>query len=181
MNHELSTSTIIDRYGAAYRLRSAVQKDEPNIRSLVFSVLEEFGLRASHEGVDQDLFDIDRWYFRDGGRFELLEDQAGALVGCYGLHPLPTQTNRADSVGQRGCELRKMYFDASIRGRGLGRKLVDRAIDIANRSGFAWIELETASCLNSAIALYKLSGFQVVTDAELSERCDMRMIRRLDC
>lgn len=53
-----------------------------------------------------------------GGIFELLEDRNGNLLGTYGLSPLSSEV----------CELRKMYFLPAIRGVGLGRRVLERAV-----------------------------------------------------
>ncbi len=96
---------------AGLRVRPATNADGERVRTLVFAVLEEFGLRPDPAGTDADLEDIEASYTARGGLFEVLEDEGGRLVGTTGLYRLDAET----------CELRKMYFLPELRGRGAGR------------------------------------------------------------
>lgn len=143
-------------------IRPATSDDAEAIRTLVIGVLEEFGLRCSHEGVDVDLNDIESNYFRSGGFFDVLLDDTDRIVGSVGVF---AQSNEA-------CELRKMYLLPKYRGRGLGRLLLDRAMQEARSLGFRRMELETSSQLVRAIALYQKYGFRRFVREEMTPRCD---------
>lgn len=147
---------------AGLRLRPATNADAARVRALVFEVLGEFGLRPDPAGTDADLEDIEASYAARGGLFELLEDEGGRLVGTVGLYPLDHDT----------CELRKMYFVPELRGRGVGRELLERTVGQARRLGFKRVTLETASVLEAAVRLYTRFGFRPLTDEHLSPRCD---------
>src|SRR4051812_42477414 len=97
------------------KIRPASNEDEEKITALVTSVLSEFGLRIDLEETDADLRDIEKNYTEAGGTFEIIEDQQGNLLGTVGLYPLDKIT----------CELRKMYFAPSARGRGLGKYILE--------------------------------------------------------
>jgi putative acetyltransferase len=141
--------------------RSASNKDGEAIRALVFGVLGEYGLQPDINGIDLDLFDIEANYPKRGGLFEVLINREGSIVGSVGLYPL-----EKDIV-----ELRKMYFDESIRGKGLGKYTLRRVIDKAKSMGFKRVVLETASPLIEAIGLYKSFGFSS-TEGTHADRCD---------
>ena len=145
-------------------IRSATNADADAdaVRRLVWAVLEEYGLVAEHEGVDADLDDIEGNYMQRGGLFEVLEDETGTLIGTVGLYP------HGDGV----CELRKMYLLPSARGRGLGKKIMDRILVEARRLGFRRIELETAGALVEAIGLYERYGFKAINPDRVCARCD---------
>lgn len=146
-----------------FRLRPATNADGPRIRSLVFSVLAEYGLPTDAH-TDGDLDDIETAYA--GGAFEVIEDGAGRLVGTIGLC-------RTD---EKICELRKMYLLPEARGRGLGKLLVDRMIARGRELGFRQMTLETAGVLETAIALYRRYGFRLYQPAHCSPRCDQAYI-----
>jgi N-acetylglutamate synthase-like GNAT family acetyltransferase len=143
-------------------IRSATNSDCENIQKLVFGVLREFGLTPEPGGTDTDLNDIETEYIKRGGLFEILEDKDGNLLGTVGLFPLDDET----------IELRKMYFDKSLRGRGFGKKILERMIEKSKESGFKKIYLETASILKEAVGLYEKYGFEPTTEGIHSERCD---------
>lgn len=144
------------------KIREARPADADAIRAIVSRTLAEFGFGVESSGTDADLADVPASYHGRGGVFRVVVDEDGQVVGCGGLYPL-----RPGVV-----ELRKMYFRPDIRGRGLGRVLLDELLGEARRRGFARIELETASNLTAAIALYERAGFVETDGARHSCRCD---------
>ena len=149
--------------------RIATNDDRERIQALVFSVLQEFGLRGDPEGTDRDLNDIEANYADRGGVFEVIEDAAGNLLGTIGLYPVDAET----------VELRKMYFVRDLRGFGRGQKTVARAIERAREMGFKKIYLETASVLQAAIHIYEKFGFKP-TGSKRTPRCDQPYVLILD-
>jgi len=143
-------------------IRQADNRDCRAVTNLVFSVLEEYGLKPDPAGIDEDLEDIEQSYSGRGGEMFVLEDESGAVVGSYGLYPVSDTT----------CELRKMYLLAEYRGRGLGKRMLEDAIARARQMGFREMVLETASVLVEAIGLYKSYGFAEYTSEHLCHRCD---------
>lgn len=144
------------------RIRAATNADGERITALVFETLREHGLCPDPEFTDADLHNIEESYFKTGGLFEVIEDGAGTLLGTVGLYPLDGET----------CELRKMYFAPQLRGRGLGRRVLERTLSNARRLGFKRMRLETASVLERAIKLYKSFGFKPCETLHKSARCD---------
>ncbi len=132
------------------------------MKSLVFSVLCEYGLAPDPDGTDADLRDLEGHYTARGGAFDVLVDAAGGIVGCVGLQ-------RIDPVT---CELRKMYLAKAVRGRGLGRRLLDHALARARVLGFRRVVLETNTVLVEAIALYRSQGFVPYRAERVSARCN---------
>jgi len=148
---------------AHFTLRAAHNPDSPAVAAIVFDVLAEYGLPADPAGTDADLRDLEASYFARGGRFWVVENARGDVVGCAGLHRVDAET----------AELRKMYLRREARGLGLGRRLLETAIASARELGFRRLTLETATVLKEAIALYTGRGFRPVHEAHLSCRCDL--------
>lgn len=150
------------------RIRPGRRSDGEALAALVRRCLEEYGLPPDPAGVDADLLDVETHYVADGGWFEVLELD-GRVVGCGGMHVM------APGV----LELRKMYFEPSLRGRGLGAALLDRFLSRARREGWREVRLETASVLREAIRLYECFGFVRETGNPAVARCDVVMHRGL--
>jgi putative acetyltransferase len=144
------------------RLRPATHADSEAVRELVFTVLSEHGLKSDPDGTDSDLNDIEASYLKPGGCFEVIESEEGRIVGTVGVFP------KSNGV----CELRKMYLLQEFRGQGWGKRLLGRALDFARRQGYHRMELETASCLVEAMALYQRYGFREIETGHLAARCD---------
>ena len=140
------------------------------MQNLVFGVLGEYNLTPEAGGTDADIADIEAAYINRGGVFEIVEDADGNLLGTVGLYPLDAET----------VELRKMYFDRKLRGRGVGKMMLERMIAAAKAAGFKRIYLETASVLKTAVALYEKYGFQPTAEGIHSARCDAAYFLELD-
>ena len=65
-----------------------------------------------------------------------------------------------------------MYLAESVRGVGLGKKMLHLLLAEAKKLGFQQITLETASVLKHAIILYQGAGFLPYQPDHLSTRCD---------
>ena len=150
-------------------IRPATNADCDRVIDLVSTVLAEFQLPFDRDSKDADLKDIEASYIQAGGVFELIEDAQGKLLGTYGLFPLNDNT----------CELRKMYFLAEIRGLGLGKRVLECAVDQARRLGFRAIVLETISVLKRAIDLYTRFGFVPARMDHANARVDQKYILEL--
>jgi putative acetyltransferase len=143
-------------------IRTATNEDCERVQNLVFGILGEYDLTVETGGTDADIADIEANYLKRGGVFEVIEDARGNLLGTVGLYPLDAET----------IELRKMYFDRNLRGRGVGKRMLERMIEQARARGFKRIYLETASILKEAVGLYEKYGFQPTTEGIHSARCD---------
>ncbi len=142
-------------------VRQATNQDCEKIQNLVFGVLREYGLTPDKNQTDRDIADIETNYLKRGGVFELLEDAGGNLLGTVGLYPISAET----------IELRKMYFSKDLRGRGFGKKTLERMIEKARELGYKKIYLETAKVLREAVHLYEKYNFQPTLEKHTA-RCD---------
>jgi GNAT superfamily N-acetyltransferase len=144
------------------QIRPATNADRKSIETLIFGILNEYGLKPDPGATDSDLADIEQNYFADGGSFDVLVDDTGTIVGTVGVYRL----------NDTSCEIRKMYLDSRMRGQGLGRRLLEHALATAKNMGYSRIELETASVLKEAIALYERFGFQRFERPHMASRCN---------
>lgn len=143
-------------------IRSATNQDKKKIIALVKSILSEYELEFDIETSESDLQDIEATYTNSGGLFAVVEDKAGNLLGTFALLRLDDKT----------CKLRKMYLAQQVRGLGLGRLMLERAIEAARRLRFETIVLETVSVMIEAIRLYTRMGFKPIKQEVASPRCD---------
>lgn len=147
---------------AGFSIRPAIEADRDDIARVVADALAEYALCADPSGTDRDLANLEASYFARGGTFDVVVSPDGPIIGCCGVYVLD----------EAACELRKMYLAKAARGKGLGRRLLQRALAFAKARGFQRMELETASVLKEAIALYSGAGFRPIQRQHLASRCD---------
>ncbi len=143
-----------------FTYEKASNQDIPVIKNLIFKVLEEFGLVPNDPSLDSDLDDIDEHY--KNGFFGIIRNPDKQIIGTFALFKL-----NEDSL-----ELRKMYLLPEFRSKGIGKWMVHFLIQKAKNLGYKKLELQTASALQSAIAMYNKTGFDEVTSSSASPRCD---------
>jgi len=146
-----------------FLIRPAKNEDIPAIKKVVFTVLEEYGLKPDENGKDDDLNNVEKSYFSRNGYFGVAVNiNSNEIAGTIGLYAINSEV----------CELRKMYLQNECRGRGLGKFMLEAMIDTARRKAFGKVVLETISPLKVAIAMYKNAGFIEVIPKEINERTD---------
>lgn len=145
-----------------HAIRPAQAGDAAAVRGVVNATLAEYGITADPAGTDRDLADLDAYYFSRGGGFLVAVASDGRIVGSCGIAPLEGGT----------WDLRKMYLAPEVRGQGLGKRLLARILAFARAKGAKRVELETASVLKEAIALYQRAGFKPIARKLASCRCD---------
>lgn len=151
-----------------YTLRDYRITDAAVVRRLLEVGLEPYGLHADYDDIDADLRDVHQHYLQSGGAFRLLVVEK-RVVGMYGLY----------NYGQYICELRKMYLDPDYKGRGLGKVMMEEALDLARELEFKEMRLETNAVLKEAIAMYEQIGFNRYQPEHLAARCDVAMRMKL--
>lgn len=126
------------------------------------------------EAEDRAQLEDPQTHILDQGGAILIADLGGMPVGTVGLVP-----GHQEGV----LELIKMSARSDVKGRGIGRALMDAAIDKARVMGATKIWLETNTVLAAALALYRKSGFRELTGDELTEtpydRCNCQMVLEL--
>ncbi len=90
-------------------LRPGRRQDQEALHALIGGILESYGLPTEGIAKDGDLNNVAAWYGSRNGVFGVLEDNSGALLGCYGVFARSTTI----------CELRRLYLASTIRHRGL--------------------------------------------------------------
>ena len=145
-----------------FNIRTALNEDSGEIKSLIFGILDEYHLAPDPESLDKDLENIEGSYTNNNGIFDVVVNPNGIIIATTGLFKIDETT----------CELRKMYLLKDYRGMGLGKFLLDHSIEAAIKLGYKKIVLETASVLKEAIGLYEKYGFIPYESDHLSGRCD---------
>lgn len=133
----------MEHYEHPLSLRPFQSGDLDGFRALVESVLDEYGF-VPDPVLESDLRDpvgkYDQvWVAVDGD----------AVVGSVALRQL----------GKGELELKRMYLYPDYRGRGLGKRLLEQALQWARAEGAVAIVLDTSEAMLEAQRLYESVGF----------------------
>ncbi|MGY3945439.1 bifunctional helix-turn-helix transcriptional regulator/GNAT family N-acetyltransferase [Aeromonas tecta] len=137
-----------------YRIRPITPADNPPIAAVVRAVSAEYGLTADkgYGVADPNLDFLHETYQGERSHYWVIEGPDGTILGGGGIAPLAGE--------EEICELQKMYFMPTLRGLGLGRRLVLQAMNEARALGYRRCYLETTGVLREATALYESLGFE---------------------
>jgi GNAT superfamily N-acetyltransferase len=83
----------------------------------------------------------------------ILAEVDGIAQGCVALRRLDART----------AEVKRLYVRPDHRGEGIGRALIEAAIEAARRQGHRRLVLDSLPTMQAAIALYRLLGFRETT------------------
>lgn len=133
--------------------REAVRADLPAVIAL---------LADDVLGKARDLTEVDEAYERafaditaDPRNHLIVADEAGELVGCLQITYIP-------GLGRHGAErslIESVRVRSDLRGRGLGRRMMEWAVDQARQRGCALVQLTTDKTRADAHRFYRSLGF----------------------
>lgn len=137
------------------QIRAVEAGDNKELASLLRSILIEMGVpKVGTAYADTALDYMYETYDVDQAEYFVIEED-GKLLGGAGIAPL---ANYEGPV----CELQKMYISASLRGKGVGQRLMNTCLEFAKNQGFEQVYIETMPYMEAAQKLYKKSGFEYI-------------------
>ena len=118
-------------------------------RTLFEEYAASLGFSLCFQNFDQELKNLPGAYAAPEGRL-LLALENDQLAGCIALRKL----------GDKVCEMKRLFVRPVCRATGLGRFLVESIIDEARKLGYTHMRLDTIpGKMDKAIALYQSIGF----------------------
>jgi len=156
-------------------IRRIQLSDNEELASIVRTSLAEFGAdkpgTVFYDNTTDHLYEL----FQQPGSIYYVAEQDEKVLGGAGIYPsegLPLQT----------CELAKMYLRAAVRGRGLGKVLIEKCLEFAKAYGYLQVYIETMPELRKAVSIYKKFGFEYLKGPMGNTGhfgCDVWMLKKL--
>ncbi len=117
--------------------------------SLFKAYASEINIDLNFQYFQEELNDLNRQYARPDGALYIAYNEKHLPMGCFGIRRLTPSI----------CELKRMYLKNAFRGIGVGKNLMDKAIDIGQELGYNHMRLDTLASMHAAINLYLKAGF----------------------
>ena len=117
-------------------IRPINESDNKHIAVILRQVLIEMNI--PREGSAFEDPEIDKMYesYQSNRSIYFVVEENNKILGGAGINPL--RDGDSDI-----CELQKMYFHKSIRGRGIGNKIIELCLNFAVESNFKKCYIET--------------------------------------
>ncbi len=122
-----------------------------DVRALFQEYTDFLQVDLKFQHYDEELRNPAKKYAMPAGRlYVVYVDEKPA--GCIAFHAL----------GERDCEIKRLFVRPNFRGRGLARLLMERALQDAREQGYAYAYLDTLATLKSAVAMYGRMDFEEI-------------------
>jgi putative acetyltransferase len=150
--------------------------DNPALAAVIRNTLQEFGGARPGTVFTDPTTDALYELFRKPGSVYYVALYKGKLVGGAGIFP-------SDGLPEGTCELVKMYLLPEARSIGLGKFLIEKALEYARAAGYRQVYIETLPELRQAMKVYEKFGFEYL-DGPLGNTghfgCDVWMLKKLE-
>jgi len=127
----------------------ATRADAPDVIALMARIWEEYEFIWDPPTEVPDLFHFDEHYAPPHGAFWIVRDEAGRVVGSIGVERVDAAT----------AEIHRLYLDAHLRGRGLGKALVEEALGWCRAQRIIRLVLWSDTRFEHSHRLYDRMGF----------------------
>lgn len=134
-------------------IRKIRPEDNAQIEQVIRACFHEFKIPL--EGTAYIDAETPRMYesYQETNEVYFVVESNGEVLGGGGVKPLKDFESDI-------CEIQKMYFSPKVRGRGYGRLLFEKCMEVAKKLGYKQCYLESASQLSAAIHIYDSYGFK---------------------
>ena len=134
-------------------IREIQPQDNAQVEAIIRACFHEFDIPLVGTAYEDE--ETPRMYesYQAKNDIYFVLEEDGEVIGGAGIKPL---RNFESDV----CEFQKMYYSPKARGRGLGKKLLQKCLNEAKALGYKRCYLESGSQLKAAIHIYEQSGFE---------------------
>jgi len=127
----------------------ATKEDLDTVKRLFREYESSLPFDLSFQNFEEELKALPGRYAPPSGQM-LLASLNGAFIGCVALRQISEDT----------CEMKRLFVQPALRGRGIGKTLAEAIIEEGRRIGYKRIRLDTA--MEPAKSLYRSLGFQEI-------------------
>jgi putative acetyltransferase len=158
------------------QIRPIEPNDNIDLAKVIRGALEEFGANKPgtvyFDPTTDALFEL---FNTSPGSYYFIALKDNQVVGGAGIYP-------TENLPEGTCELVKLYLHKDARGTGLGKELLNTAMQWAKEFGYKQVYLESMPELSKAVTIYENVGFKRINQPLGNSGhcgCDIWMIKDL--
>ncbi|MEZ4980200.1 MAG: GNAT family N-acetyltransferase [Saprospiraceae bacterium] len=156
-------------------IRTIQKSENSSMARIIRTVMSEYHCVGEGYSIqDAEVDTISEAFSQKNSKYLVITD-GEEIFGGGGIGPL-------QGAGPEYCELKKMYFSSQIRGRGMGKELVNQLLEFASQAGYQYCYLETVERLKTANQLYLKCGFERLTGSIGNtghNSCELQYLKKL--
>ena len=136
-------------------IRTINESDNKNIAIILREVLIEMNIPKKGSAYEDP--EIDNMYesYQSNRSIYFVVEEKSKILGGAGI-------NQLKNGDVNICELQKMYFHKSLRGKGIGDKMIELCLEFALESNYKKCYIETMPNMVNAQKLYIKKGFKYI-------------------
>ena len=127
---------------------AATDYDYSSARMLFKEYADSIRISLDFQHFGDELNDLKKMYAKPSGGIILVKEQ-DEIIGCIGIRKI------SDHAG----ELKRMYIKPGHQNKGIGKILLEKALQLAKECNYSVVKLDTLKYMQPAIHLYKQAGF----------------------
>lgn len=136
-------------------IRPIEKRDEGILAAVVRKVMIEYNGDPKTTILGDPSLDTMYTNYQEPGASYYIAEIEGKIEGGAGVRKL--------DGGEPGiCELQRMFLLPEARGKGVGKKLMEKCLADARKFGYKAVYIETLPNMVEATKLYEKSGFQYI-------------------
>jgi putative acetyltransferase len=134
-------------------MRLIEKKDNEELAKIIRESLRAYGLDRPGTVFTDPTTDELSSLFKTPGSIYWVATEDEEIIGGCGVFP-------TKGLPAGYAELVKLYLTEKSRGKGLGKALMEKAMESAREMGYTHLYLETFQELASAVSMYKKLGYE---------------------
>jgi ribosomal protein S18 acetylase RimI-like enzyme len=100
------------------------------------------------QDIDDELNNFPEKYKEPEGAF-IIAKENNNTIGCVGIRKLENKI----------CEMKRLFVKENHKGKGIGKKLVEKIIEQAKIKNYEKMRLDTINTMEAALNIYYRNGF----------------------
>ena len=134
------------------KIRQVKESDNPYLSKMIRKVFEEHN--APKDGTVYSDPTTDYLYesFQIERSVLWVAENNNKILGCCGVYP-------TNGLPKQCAELVKFYLPKESRGKGIGKILMEKSIDWAEKFGYSELYIESLPQFSKAVNMYEKQGF----------------------